>query len=310
MNTKTLKSGHKGFTLIELLVAMSITVILLGVLVYMTGISMDTYRDSRNEVRASRQAKEALSTIAKDFESMVSRRDGNNYEWLYAGEETSSLKGPSQREITNTSRLIFFTGATDRYNGAIGTSNDKGGDVSAVSYRLVYRDQISDSNDEEHAVFTLYRHLVNPDEAFKLLAVEDLEQAYTSDFSENDDLSAANFLVENIYEFSVTFLIEVTVDQGGAQVTHTVRATMSPSNMTEFRLKGSKIEYSGDVEFASGSGLAQAQIENGRIVGVDISITVLSDQGLTLAKKSGISRQDLVKQHGYHYSKSITTPRP
>ena len=62
---------------------------------------MDTYRDSRNEVRASRQAKEALETISKDLESMVSRRDGNTYEWLYAGVEPRGLEGPDGREITN-----------------------------------------------------------------------------------------------------------------------------------------------------------------------------------------------------------------
>lgn len=312
MNIKKLQSGKSGFTLVELLVAMAITIVLLGVLVYMTGISMDTYRDSRNEVRASRQAKEAISTIAKDFESMVLRKDGNDYEWLYAGEETSSLQGPSGKEIPNTSHLIFFTGATDRYNGDIGGADDEGGDVSAVSYRLVYRDQIADTDDETHAVFSLYRHLINPDEAFEhLLAVEDLEQEYTGQFNDSEDLKAENFLVENIYEFSVTFLIEVAVDNAGTQITHTVRATMSPGNMMdEFRVTGSGIEYDGDINFPSGSGLTKEQIESGSIVGVDISITVLSDQGLTLAKRSGISRTELISKHGYQYTKSITTPRP
>lgn len=306
MNLQKRSSAKPGFTLIELLVAMAITVVLLGVLVYMTGISMDTYRDSRNEVRASRQAKEALSTIAKDFESMVARRDGNTFGWLYAGEEPSSLQGPSGKEIPNTSRLIFFTGATDRYNGAIGSAKDKGGDVSCVSYRLVFRDQIADTDAEKFAVFSLYRHLVDPDEAFDLLAVNDLEQEYSTRFQDSDDLTAENFLVENIYEFSVTFLLEVTV----SNVTHTVRAIMSPEGLKEFRLKGNKIKYEGTLEAPTGSGLTKEQMENGTLVGVDIGITVLSDRGLTLAKRSGISRSELIRKHGYHYSKSITTPRP
>jgi len=305
MKITSLQKRQKGFTLVELLVAMTITVILLGVLVYMTGISMDTYRDSRNEVRASRQAKEALSTIAKDFESMVSRRDGNQYEWLYAGQETGA-QGPSGKEITNTSRLIFFTGATDRYNGAIGTADDKGGDVSCVSYRLVYRDQIGDTDNDRFAVFSLYRHLVNPDEAFDYLAVPDLESA----FDDKDDLTAENFLVENIYEFSVTFLIEVTVDQGGVQVTHTVRAMMSPDNIQEFRIKGSELIFDqGALEYAN-SAITDDIVKNGRVVGVDLSITVLSDQGLTLSKRTAIKRGDLIRKHGYHYTKSITVPRP
>ena len=303
MKQNLLSKTRAGFTLIELLVAMAITVVLLGVLVYLTGVSMDTYRDSRNEVRASRQAKEALAAISKDLESMVSRRDGNTYEWFYAGKEPRGLEGPNGKEITNASQLIFFTGATDRYNGEIGTGNDKGGDVSAVSYRLVYRDQISDTDNDRFAVFSLYRHLVNPDEAFDLLAVDDLKAASTTLFSDSRDLTAENFLVENIYEFTLTLLVEYT--PSGSNISKIERVTLrqkGQSNYTEFRLKGNKIEATG--------GPQASAIENGRIVGAEVSITVLSDRGLTLAKKSGLPREELVKKHGYHYTKTITTPRP
>lgn len=301
MKNKRLQSG---FTLIELLVSMTITVILLGILVYMTGISMDTYKRSRDEVRASRQAKEALETLAKDFESMVSRRDGNNYEWLYAGQEPSSLKGPAGKEITNTSQLIFFTGATDRYNGQIGVAGvDNGGDVSAVCYRLVYRDQIQDTDTEEHAVFSMYRHLVNPDDAFGiapasgLLAEDNLKAAYTGLYNDGDDFNAANFLVENIYEFTVTFLVEYTE----ANVTKIQRVTLSSSgSYQEFRLKGNSLDTTP----------ANAAIANGNIIGVEIGITVLTDQGLILAKKSPLSQADILKKHSYHYTKTVNTPRP
>lgn len=302
---------RKGFTLIELLVAMAITIVLLGVLVYLTGISMDTYRDSRNEVRASRQAKEALETIAKDLESMVMRRDSSSHEWLFAGAETSTLKGPGAgKEIANTCRVIFFTGATDRYEGQIGTTDDKGGDVSAVSYRLVYKDQISGgppTSEGDYPVFSLYRHLVNPDEAFDILALESLETGTGSVFSDAKDLVAENFLVENIYEFTLTFLIEVKK----GNVTHIVRASMKPGGCTEFSIKGNKLEYDGTIDFPATSSLAKADVENGRVVGAEVSISVISDRGLTLIQKLPAARWDEVKsQHMYHYTKTVTTPRP
>lgn len=316
MKYSTLPKSRSGFTLIELLVAMAITIVLLGVLVYLTGISMDTYRDSRNEVRASRQAKDALEKISKDFESMISRRDGNSYEWLYAGVDSKSNvddpTGPSGQDgqITNRAQLIFFTGATDRYDGQIGDPDeDGGGDVSAVGYRLTFNDQIGDGASQEHAVFSLYRHLINPgsrpetdeDNTFdNLLAQENLKQAY--DVFEDDDISPENFLAENIYEFTVTFLVEYT--PSGTGMTNIERVTLrqnGTSNYSEFRLKGNGIVATGP---------KAADIANGRIMGVEVSITVLSDRGLTLAKKAGLSKEELVKKHGYHYTKTINTPRP
>ena len=126
----------KGFTLLELMVAMSVTVILLGMVTFMTGVSMDGYKGSRDKVVAGRQAKEALDAITKDFEAMVARADGSDNMWLYAEVEpnlSTALGGPAGKTITNAPRLIFFTGAPDRYDGDIGGTNDNGGDVSAVS---------------------------------------------------------------------------------------------------------------------------------------------------------------------------------
>lgn len=313
MKHSTFSKNRAGFTLVELLVAMAITLVLLGTLVYLTGVSIDTYQDSRNDVRASRQAKGVLETIAKDFESMVLRRDGSLDEWFYAGAETSSLQGPTaDKEIPNTSRIIFFTGATDRYNGKIGTGDDKGGDVSAVSYRLVYKDQISGgppTSEGDFPVFSMYRHLVDPDEAFELLSVEDLEQASDTKFSEAEDLAADNFLMENIYEFTVTLIIEVNMTTpSGGTVAHTVRATLKPDGVTELKLRGNGIDYTGTVELPNGINIDN--VKAGRIMGAEVSITVLSDRGLTLAQRSGISREELVRKHGYHYTKSIVTPRP
>ena len=121
--------------MLELMVAMSVTVILLGMVTFMTGVSMDGYKGSRDKVVAGRQAKEALDAITKDFEAMVARADGSDNMWLYAEVEpnlSTALGGPAGKTITNAPRLIFFTGAPDRYDGDIGGTNDNGGDVSAV----------------------------------------------------------------------------------------------------------------------------------------------------------------------------------
>ena len=208
----------KGFTLLELMVAMSVTVILLGMVTFMTGVSMDGYKGSRDKVVAGRQAKEALDAITKDFEAMVARADGSDNMWLYAEVEpnlSTALGGPAGKTITNAPRLIFFTGAPDRYDGDIGGTNDNGGDVSAVAYRLAYRDQISGT--AANAVgafpsFTLYRHLVDPDATFtNVLGQVNLTAPVApavNQFTDALDFTAENVLAENIYELTVTFFVQ------------------------------------------------------------------------------------------------------
>ena len=123
----------RGFTLMELMVAMAITTIIVTVLVSITSIALDTWNRSRAEIRASRQAKSMIDTMARDFESLVTRR-GNTNEWLSATANTKPIG--NKLESSNASELIFFTAVTDRYEGQIGSATDKGGDVSCVAHLL------------------------------------------------------------------------------------------------------------------------------------------------------------------------------
>ena len=286
--------------MLELLVAMSVTVILLGMVTFMTGVSMDGYKGSRDKVVAGRQAKEALDAITKDFEAMVARADGSDNMWLYAEVEpnlSTALGGPAGKTITNAPRLIFFTGAPDRYDGDIGGTNDNGGDVSAVAYRLAYRDQISGT--AANAVgafpsFTLYRHLVDPDATFtNVLGQVNLTAPVApavNQFTDALDFTAENVLAENIYELTVTFLVQTSA---GVE-----RITIGPqtSQHDEFTVAGNGLEVDG-------------ALQDGQLVGVEIGMTVLSERGLVMTEKGGMTRQDIIKDYGIHYTHTINVPR-
>ena len=88
----------------ELMVAMAITAIIVTVLVSVTSIALDTWNRSRAELRASRQAKSFLDTMAKDFESLVVRR-GNTSEWLSAvagdGSTGGTVMSTNASEVQN-----------------------------------------------------------------------------------------------------------------------------------------------------------------------------------------------------------------
>ena len=216
---------HKGFTLIELLVAMAITTIIITILVSVTGLSLDAWNRTRSEVRASRQGTAMIDSMTRDLEAMVIRR-GNDFEWLYA-ESNPSTSGPNGHASPNAADLVFFSAVTDRYNGDVGVANvDNGGDVSTVAYKLEFKDPIGGSNDEKFQTFVLYRKLINPDVTFTdtlgkpfsaggtaLLTAAQTAAADPS-MSSNAIDDEGNFICENVYQFSLTFHVEVTQPNG------------------------------------------------------------------------------------------------
>ncbi|MCU0795254.1 MAG: prepilin-type N-terminal cleavage/methylation domain-containing protein [Akkermansiaceae bacterium] len=308
MKTQTFRKARRGFTLLELMVAMAITSVIVTVLVTITSVATDTWTRSRSETRAARQAKVMLDAMAKDLESLVSRR-GSDSEWLYAS--ISSLNAPkvvsSQSGDTNAAELIFTTAATDRYAGQIGDSFPANvGDVSTAAYRLAYQDPIDGSQNRDTSTFALYRLLVDPDETFdKILGAKDLDTAFNT-FS-GRLTEEQNFVCENVHQFTVTFLVEVTpaaTGSGTAPKPKIVRLTLSSDNSTgEFRLKGTGIETN-----ISTAAATAAEISAGRLTGIELSMSVLSDAGLArMAGGQGLKPEDYAR-NVYHYSRVVNVP--
>lgn len=292
---------RKAFTLVELLVALAVTAIIVAMLVTITATALDGYSTSRNQVKASREAKAAFDQIARDLESLV-LRSGNDFEWLWISSEQNA-PGPTGNPSPNASRAVFFTAATDRYNGELNTAQDRGGDVSTVGYRLLFRDPVADTDDEEFASFILYRQLINPDETFEnLLGQDDLESAYRS--YESNESNPENFVCENIYEFSLSFVVEYTQDS----VTRTERVlvvnTGGSESAQDFRLRGNGIVADND---------SDADYANGRIVAADLSLTVINDNALEALRGGTLpeaAKTRLLEKNSYYFAKTILLPQP
>jgi prepilin-type N-terminal cleavage/methylation domain-containing protein len=305
MKTHHRRRTDKGFTLIELLVAMVITTIIVGVLVSVTAVALDTWNSSRAELRASRQAKSMIDTVSRDFESLLLRRGNNKFEWLSAKFDTDTIG--ENIKSANASKLIFFTGSTDRYEGEIGVGGkDNGGDVSCVGYRLEYRNPLNAAN-EDSKTYVFNRLLVDPDETFReLLGKDDLVSAFSK--YESKISEPKNFICENVVQFTITFHVQVVIPGEGASPPKTVNIPVkmgeasSSETTNEFAFRGDGIKTQ-----ISSSAVTNDQLKSGRISAVEISTTVLTDYAidqLRTRKFSSVEKQaKFLKENSYEYTK-------
>jgi len=299
MKTPRAFQSKHGFTLIELLVAMTITTIIVTVLVSITSIAIDTWNRSRSELRAARQAKAMVDSMARDFEALVVRR-GNDNEWLSA-----TSKQPDGGS-TNAASLVFFTAATDRYNGEIGKQGvDLGGDVSCVGYELNWRDPIQGGTGGDFRTFVLNRFLVDPKPTFDtLLGKPEIGDLFANTYG-SDLIKGENFLCENVFQFTVTFHVEVPpvttgTGTGTASPTNELVTIMPSGGTTKFKIKGTGIETTP----------VNDKLKTGRITAVGISLSVLSDSGVDLLRKSPGKAGDAawLAKNSFQYSKLIQLP--
>ena len=317
MNNSAKKPSGNAFTLIELLVSMAITTIIITSLISITSISLDIWNKSRAEIRATAQGEAMLDSMAADFESMVVR-SGNPFEWLHAVSKTPP-DGPKDNASPNGVKLIFFSAATDRYDGQIGDpSADNGGDVSTIAYELAYTDPIGgagDDTDPKFKTFVLYRKIVDPDETFGiptgtnpegLLGKTDLVAAF--DGYDATLRAPENFICENIYQFTVTFHVE-TSNTSGEIVSIPVTIDQNTAER-KFILTGNGLSYPDTTEL--GDILTAAEVEppslqSGRLTAVEVYLSVLSDAGLAKMKGRNIDDQ-FIAENSFQFSKLIPVP--
>lgn len=307
------KKTQKGFTLVELLVSMTITLIIIGLLMGMTKMAVGAWHKTQTKTRSSKLAQEVFDSIGKDLEGMVVRT-GNNFEWLLISEspeDTVGDRGPTtNKEMLNPLDISFFSAVTDRYDGQIGVSGvDNGGDISMVRYRLIHQDLIGGS--VLKPVFALYRERINPDETFtEMLAQPTIDGIRDS----SEIVEEANFLAENIFDFTLSFNFEYTL----ANVKQYKRVVIRNSGVgAGLSIKGNQILVNG-VSIQTPPPGNPNGLPNGassaRLAGVDVSILVLSDGGMNGLQNANITTAAqfaaYLKEHGHLYSKSVIVPRP
>ncbi|MGA0900185.1 MAG: PulJ/GspJ family protein [Luteolibacter sp.] len=314
---------HRGFTILELMVAMAITAIIVGVLVTITGTAIDTWNNSRNELRAARQAEAMINIMTRDLESLVVRAD-RPQEWLSA-----VLKTPENGGSTNAARLIFLTAATDRYDGKIGTDDDLGGDISCVAYELEWKDPVSPESTPEQQklkTFVINRHIANPNTTFqKVLGVAGTVDPVTGNEQTLDDVYIGaygalmdqdrNFVCENIFQFTMTFHVDYSKLVAGVPTRDTKFISLSTdaSGNESFRVKHNGLLVEPE----------DKTVVNGVLTAVEVSLTVLTDSAIVQLRQKlrtdptwvggqGRDKEDFpawLKANSYNFTRLVQVPR-
>ncbi len=151
---------------------------------------------------------------------------------------------------------------------------------------------------------------MNPDDTFRdLLGQPDLETAFGS-YANNLD-KVENFVCENVYQFTVTFLIEVVKETGAGSQVFTVPVTIGQNTSGQvtnsFKITGTGIETT-----ASGiGGVTSDELKAGQVKAVEISLTVLSDAGIDQLRRrpfTGSQASEFMAKNSYQYSKRIQLP--
>jgi type II secretory pathway pseudopilin PulG len=269
MNVVLSKSRSKrAFTLIEIMVATTVMIIMVGLVIQITSQVLDAWNRSSDKLSANAEARITLDLLASDLESALFRKDG--LRWLEAIQD--DVPNPLHGGTFKTTSLQLFTPALDR-PATDANGNDVPGDVCAVSYELVYQDPVTGPGGNlQDRVFALHRRLIDPVTTFRSLLgsgnQEDFDgwgnaDSVVSEIPRNSTggnypptSDPENYLSSNVVDFQIVFYYD---DAG------------SPKILAD------PVRFGGiDATVGPGSAI------NAPIIYADISLTILSDEAMTL----------------------------
>lgn len=148
---------QSGFTLAEILVASSILVVMAALVLSITSTIARVWDNTSGQLSAGNQSRLTLDLMANDLGSAILRNQAEPWfqmEWE-SGEGRDGFSHPGSLH------LMFFA----YVNASAGAQT--GSALSAVSYRIAYRDPFQNAPDGEFAQFGLYRGVMDAGNTFR-----------------------------------------------------------------------------------------------------------------------------------------------
>ena len=303
---------RKGFTLVEILLATTILAIMTGMILTMTTQVIQVWDNASGKLSAGNEAQLALELMSQDLETAIFQNDGR--EWLHISLETGV--GEGSWTAPAAAHLMFFATARDSLARVDpDDATQMPGGISAVSYRLGFRDPFQNSASGPHRRFGLFRAALPPDVTFRQGMTAETQQDIQTfiwqsgqagqwgdlagdggSMSPRDwSYDVANLLANHVIRFEIRLeyldrfgnLQSVRVGEGGAG---------------QVRMRGDVLEVDGE----------SRQI--GQMVSGELRLTVLTEKGAAVIRREtdDISENDLggdldlvIAQEGEVFSRKV-----
>jgi hypothetical protein len=259
-----------------LLIAIGVGSLLILMLSSIVSSSSQVWRRVNDSQDITVEAKAALEIIQSDLQSAVFR-DFPDHSECFRISRFPDEEGPFSNKTAHADWLLFFSASRDRDEDATGMT-------SAVSYRLVYRDAISEGGESPR--FFLYRVLVDPATTYRqILNRESLTGSY---WNRQTATLRGHIIASDIVDFQVTTLL---INSQG-------QVFRVPGDV-EFRLRGKSVELEG------GNGDDLPIDPETKIHSFELSVTVISPEGRARLEDNE-SLQEVVNRHGRRFSQVVT----
>ncbi len=319
--------SRAGFTLIELLAATAIMTVLILVVVGLSVSVVSTWTDSLERLTANQEARQAISALTSDLESVAPRSQGRA--WLQVVHKTittdEDASGTSAAAIAMRAPTIYLiTHTADRPRRVLdgGSAVEIPGSLCAVVYDAFYTNPFSNQR-PPRPVVSIYRGVVDAQNTFNgALALDPILTAptHTLDRYFRGEITSSsstptvstqtapydatkplvtlapnwykdrNYLVStNIVDFRVLFWREVTVVDTTSNPAPPPTKTLIPLTVNQLAT-GEPLDFLVADQIYAGPGFATTL--PGIVVFADVMLTVVSEEGMIAYQESGEFSQD------------------
>ena len=282
------RSSKRAFTLIELLVAMTVSILILGMIVVIVRQSTLVVKNTTGRLSTQQEAALALDYIAADFAELVVPQRGQSTLALLP----EKIKGITGSEANSFWIMLLTRSKAQTERGAIG----------AVSYRLLYTDPVIATGSTPS--FGLYRSVLSAAvTAQSLLNLDDLYSGYWQknwaayQSAESGKTLLGDFLISNLVDIKVALRYR---DKAGVLTT-----ISAPSNQINWSYLGF---IAGTAAGEPPSETLTANAETKRPESIEVTLTLLRPEGAMLYQSNQadkLSLADAIATYGVTVSRII-----